>query len=81
MCSSASSAAAATWSSAVKVFTVSGSKALQSEDHRLVGAVAPAGGAERAEEFGLHPGGGAQVPVALESVGEQLRRPHRAHRV
>ena len=56
-------------------------QALEAQDHGLVGAVAPAGGAERAEQFGLDPGGGAQVAVAFEPVGEQLRRPHRADRV
>ena len=54
---------------------------LEAQDHGLVGAVAPAGGAERAEQFGLHAPGGAQVSVALEPVGEQLRCPHRADRV
>ena len=47
-------------------------QALEAQHHGLVGAVAPAGGAERAEQFGLHPGGGAQLPVALEPVGERF---------
>ena len=58
-----------------------GVQALEAQDHGLVRAVAPPGGAERAEQFGLHAPGGAQVSVAFESVGEQLRCPHRADRV
>ena len=55
--------------------------ALEAQHHGLVGAVAPAGGAERAEQFGLDADRGAQLAVAFESVGEQFRRPHRADRV
>ena len=40
-------------------------QALEAQHHGLVGAVAPAGGAERAEQFGLDPGGGAQVARRL----------------
>ena len=55
--------------------------ALQSQDHGFVRAVTPAGGAQRTEQFGLHPGRGAQLSVAFESVGEPFGCPHRADRV
>ena len=58
-----------------------GGLALEAQDHGLVRAVAPAGGAEGTEQFGLHPRGRAQLPVALEPVREPLGRPHRADRV
>ena len=39
--------------------------ALKAQDDGLVRTVAPAGGAEGTEQLGLHPRGGAQLPVAF----------------
>ena len=53
----------------------------QAEQHRLVAAVAFAGGAERAVEHHLHAGRLLQQPVMLQPQPEQARGTHRAYRV
>jgi hypothetical protein len=56
-------------------------QSFEAQDDGLVRAVAPPGGTERTEQLSLDTPGGAQVTVALEPIGEQLRSPHRADRV
>ena len=55
-----------------------GALALEAEDDRAIAAVAAAGGAERAEQLGAHPGHTAQQTVVGQAFGERAGRPHGA---
>jgi hypothetical protein len=55
--------------------------ALQAQDHRLVAAVADAGGAERAEQLGLDRHHRLKLARRLEPLRKQPRRAHGPHRV
>jgi hypothetical protein len=51
--------------------------AFEAQQHRLVAAVPLAGGAEGAEQLGLHPGHLAEQALVAEPGHEQQGRPHR----
>ncbi len=55
--------------------------ALEAEDHRLRGAVAVPGRAERAEQLGPDPYDVVEPALRGEPVGEELAGPHRPHGV
>jgi len=55
--------------------------AQQAEDHALVGAVAAAGGAERAVQLHAHAGHLRQQAVARQALGEHQRGAHRTNGV
>jgi hypothetical protein len=55
--------------------------ALEAEQHRLVAAVALAGGAQRSEQLDAQVRAALEQTVGLQAQCEQPRGPHRAHRV